>query len=73
MAFLAAGADQVIATLGPVPRAALDRLADRLARPDSSDLVRALARIQATTDGRGDDGAWLRVAAFGRELCHPQP
>jgi CHAT domain-containing protein len=73
MAFLAAGADQVIATLGPVPRASLDRLTDRLSRSDSSDLVRALARIQATTDGRGDDGPWLRVAAFGRELCHPQP
>jgi tetratricopeptide (TPR) repeat protein/predicted Ser/Thr protein kinase len=73
MAFLAAGADQVIATLGPVPRADLDRLADRLYRGDHGDLVRALARIQATTDDRGDDGSWLRVAVFGRELCHPQP
>jgi hypothetical protein len=73
MAFLAAGADQVIATLGPMPRAALDRLADRLYRTDPGDLVRALARIQAATDGRGDDGPWLRVAAFGRELCNPQP
>jgi tetratricopeptide (TPR) repeat protein/predicted Ser/Thr protein kinase len=73
MAFLAAGADQVIATLGPVPRASLDRLTDRLYRSDAGDLVRGLARIQATTEGREDDGAWLRVAAFGRELCHPQP
>jgi hypothetical protein len=73
MAFLAAGTDQVIATLGPVPRPALERLADRLYRSDAGDLVRALARIQAATEGRGDDGPWLRVAAFGRELCHPQP
>jgi hypothetical protein len=73
MAFLAAGADQVIATLGPVPRPVLDRLADRLYGSDSGDLVRSLARIQATPDGGGDDGSWLRVAAFGRELCHPQP
>jgi hypothetical protein len=72
MAFLAAGADQVIATLGPVPRPALDRLADRLHGSDSGDLVRALARIQATPEGR-DDAAWLRVAAFGRELCQPKP
>lgn len=71
MAFLAAGADQVIATLGPVSRAALDRLADRLYRSDSRDLVRGLARIQATTDGRADDGSRFRVAAFGRELCNP--
>jgi tetratricopeptide (TPR) repeat protein len=73
MAFLAAGADQVIATLGPVPRDALDRLTDRLHRADAGDLVRALARIQATSEGRGDDEAWLRVEALGRELCHPQP
>ena len=73
MAFLAAGADQVIATLGPVPRAALDRLTDRLTRSDPGDLVRTLARIQATSEGRGDDAAWLRVEAFGRELCHPPP
>jgi tetratricopeptide (TPR) repeat protein/predicted Ser/Thr protein kinase len=73
MAFLAAGADQVIATLGPVPRAALDRLTERLHGADPGDLVRALARIQATAEGRGDDDAWLRVEAFGRELCHPQP
>jgi tetratricopeptide (TPR) repeat protein/predicted Ser/Thr protein kinase len=72
MAFLAAGADQVIATLGPVPGPALDRLANRLHTSDSGDLIRALARIQATPDGR-DDAAWLRVAAFGRELCQPPP
>jgi tetratricopeptide (TPR) repeat protein/predicted Ser/Thr protein kinase len=71
MAFLAAGADQVVATLGPVPAVELDRLANKLYRSDSGDLVRALARIQATTDGRADDGSWLRVAAFGRELCNP--
>ena len=71
MAFLAAGADQVIATLGPVPRAALDRLTERLHGADTGDLVRALARIQATAEGRGDD-AWLRVEAFGREFCHSQ-
>jgi hypothetical protein len=69
MAFLAAGADQVIATVGPVPRPALDRLIDRLYQSDAGDLVRALARIQA--EARGDDEAWLRVEAFGRELCHP--
>ncbi len=73
MAFLAAGADQVIATLAPVPRAELDRLVDRLHRENPGDLVRALARIQATAAGGRDAESWLRVAAFGRELCHPQP
>ena len=73
MAFLAAGAEQVIATVGPVPGVTLDQLADRLYGAQPGDLVHALARIQVTADGSGDDGAWLRVAAFGRELCHPQP
>jgi hypothetical protein len=69
LAFLAAGADQVIATIRPVPRATIERLADRLDHPDVTDLARALARLQRAADG--DD--WLGFAAFGRETCNPQP
>jgi tetratricopeptide (TPR) repeat protein/predicted Ser/Thr protein kinase len=69
MAFLAAGADQVVATIRPVSRATMERLADRLDRPDITDLARALAQLQRAADG--DD--WLGFAAFGREICKPQP
>ena len=63
MALLAAGADQVIATVRPVSRAAAERLVDQLTRADTGDLARALARIQSA----GDDGAGF--AAFGRATC----
>ena len=72
MAFLAAGAGQVIATVRPVPAAAIERLAARLYRPDPGgplDLVRALARIQGAADGED----WLGFVAFGRETCDPPP
>jgi len=68
MAFLAAGADQVIATLRPVSPATTQRLSGQLARSDVGDLARALARIQATAD---DDE--LGFAAFGRDICNPSP
>jgi hypothetical protein len=67
MAFLAAGADQVIAAVGPVPSAALARLARELPGTDRADLIRALARLQRDRDD------WLGFAAFGRATCHPTP
>jgi tetratricopeptide (TPR) repeat protein len=81
MAFLAAGADQVIATVRPVSRAATDRLVDRLYRSDLSDLARALARIQAggtaanTPDASADDDEHIGLgfAAFGRATCNQSP
>jgi hypothetical protein len=69
-AFLAAGADQVIATVRPVSKVTIERLADRLYHSDLTDLARALARIQNAGDGEDD---WLGFAAFGREICNPQP
>jgi hypothetical protein len=69
MAFLAAGADQVIAAVRPVPPAVLARLARELPGADRTDLIRALARLQRAGDG--DD--WLGFAAFGRDTCHPTP
>jgi tetratricopeptide (TPR) repeat protein/predicted Ser/Thr protein kinase len=67
MAFLAAGADQVIATVGPVSREATERLTDRLYHADTTDLARALAQIQAA----GDDDDLLGFAAFGHATCNP--
>jgi hypothetical protein len=68
MGFVAAGAEQVIATVGPVPEVAALQLADRLHRSNVSDLVRALARLQA----EGDE-PWLSFAVFGRASCKPSP
>jgi tetratricopeptide (TPR) repeat protein/predicted Ser/Thr protein kinase len=65
MGFLAAGAEQVIATIRPVAAASAARLADRLHRSDTSDLVRALARLQANDF---DDS--FGFAAFGRTTCN---
>jgi hypothetical protein len=73
MAFLAAGADQVIASVRPVTAVAAARLAERLYRADPIDLARALARVQAEADGTGDGNDWLGFAAFGRATCNPQP
>jgi CHAT domain len=72
MAFLAAGADQVIATVRPVSQATIERFAERLYRADLGDLARALARIQ-TAGGGDDNDDWLGFAAFGRATCNPQP
>jgi hypothetical protein len=69
MAFLAAGADQVIATVRPVSREATERLADLLYHVDTTDLARALAQIQAA----GDDDDLLGFAAFGHATCKPPP
>ena len=69
MAFLAAGADQVIAAVRPVPPAALARLTRELPGADRTDLIRGLARLQRAGDG--DD--WLGFAAFGRDTCHSTP
>jgi hypothetical protein len=69
MGFLAAGAEQVIATVRPVTEAAAGRLAEALHRSDVSDLARALARLQANDP----DDDLLGFAAFGRATCNPQP
>ena len=67
-AFLAAGADQVIAPVTATSPAAARDLLDQLARGDA-DLLHALARIQSASDG----DAALGFAAFGRDTCHPPP
>jgi len=71
MAFLAAGADQVIAAVRPVPRATAERLTEQIVRADVPDLVRALAHVQAAEDRSGDDDPWFGFAAFGRATCTP--
>ena len=72
MAFLAAGSDQVIATVHPVSKATIQRLADRLDSSGAPDLARALAAIQADDDPHDDDD-WLGFAAFGRAICNSRP
>lgn len=67
MAFLAAGARQVIATLRDVDDGAAARLTRELYRSDVTDLARALARLQATAD----TDEWFKFAAFGRATCGP--
>jgi hypothetical protein len=67
MALIAAGAEQVIATVRPVPRTATDQLVEQLLRSDTSDLPAALARLQGAEDLNSDD--WLAFAAFGRATC----
>jgi hypothetical protein len=73
MAYLAAGADQVIAAVRPVPDAVVERFTEQLQRSDLGDLARALARLQAPDSGQPSDGDWLGFAAFGRETCNPHP
>ncbi len=74
MAFLAGGADQVIAAVRPVSRAMTERLTEQLVRADAPDLVRALARLQAAEDRSGEaDDQWLGFAAFGRATCISPP
>jgi tetratricopeptide (TPR) repeat protein len=69
MALLAAGTAQVIAPIRPVSRAAIDRLVAGLDGADTSDLARALARLQRGADG---DDEQLGFASFGRATCIPQ-
>lgn len=77
MAFVAAGADQVVAAIRPVSRVTAERLTEQLVRADVSDLVRALARLQAAEDRSGpggeDDDQWLGFAVFGRATCTSLP
>ncbi|MEZ4362792.1 MAG: CHAT domain-containing protein [Kofleriaceae bacterium] len=69
MAFLAAGAEQVIATLRPIGDRDAARLSERLYRDGEADLVSALARAQADADAPGDL-AYFTV--FGRPVCEPR-
>jgi hypothetical protein len=50
MAFVAAGADQVVAAVRPVSHAAMTRLTERLRHINSPDLVQALAQLQRQID-----------------------
>jgi hypothetical protein len=68
MAYVAAGSDQVIATLRPVKQATIERLSEQLHRTDPGDLILSLARIQRASD---DDDV-LEFAAFGRASCSPR-
>jgi tetratricopeptide (TPR) repeat protein/predicted Ser/Thr protein kinase len=72
MALLAAGADQVIATVRPVSAAAAAGLVEQLTRADAGggDLARALAHIQAAATG---EDVHVGFAAFGRATCKPSP
>jgi tetratricopeptide (TPR) repeat protein len=73
MAFVAGGADQVIAAVVPVSRAEAERLTAQLLQSKVTDLARALARLQSAGDASGANDAWLRFAAFGRATCTPSP
>jgi eukaryotic-like serine/threonine-protein kinase len=72
MAFVAAGADQVIAAVVPGTRAAATRLTEQLLRADATDLARALARLLAAADPADADAA-LGLSVFGRATCRPSP
>jgi tetratricopeptide (TPR) repeat protein len=67
--FLAAGSDQVVATLRPVSDAGARRLTTRFySAGGMTDPVRALARIQAELADTGDTD-WPRFAVFGHDTC----
>jgi hypothetical protein len=67
--FLAAGSDQVVATLRPVSDAGARRLTTRFySAGGMTDPVRALARIQAELADIGDTD-WPRFAVFGHDTC----
>jgi len=65
MAFVAAGAHQVVASVRPVSSAALERLTRQLDHA-GGDLARALARMQLASNYDVD---WLGLVAFGRSIC----
>jgi tetratricopeptide (TPR) repeat protein len=67
--FLAAGSDQVVATLRPVSDAGARRLTTRFySAGGMTDPVRALARIQAELADTGDTD-WPSFAVFGHDTC----
>lgn len=67
--YLAAGSDQVVATLRPVSDAGARRLTTRFySAGGMTDPVRALARIQAELADTGD-ADWPRFAVFGHDTC----
>jgi hypothetical protein len=67
--FLAAGSNQVVATLRPVSDAGARRLTTRFySAGGMTDPVRALARIQAELADTGDTD-WPRFAVFGHDTC----
>lgn len=70
MAFLAAGADQVIATLRPIPDDGAAQITAALYRAGTGDLVTALWRLQADAPYDGDDLS--NFAVFGDALCEPR-
>ena len=73
-AFLAAGAEQVIAALLPVTEAARAQITARLRGVPSSDLAGALTALQAhdREDFASHDDDRLGFAVFGRASC-PTP
>ena len=67
--FLAAGSDQVVATLRPVTDVGARRLTTRFySAGGMTDPVRALARIQAELADTGYTD-WPRFAVFGHDTC----
>ncbi len=68
MAFLAAGAEQVIATVRPIPDEEAARVTEAIYRTGATDLVTALWQAQ-----RGPDAPDLSsFAVFGDALCDPR-
>lgn len=76
MAFLAAGAEQVLATVRPIPDEEAARVTAALYRTGAADLVTALWRAQASSDG-GEAQDLSSFAVFGEALCdshgNPRP
>ncbi len=70
MAFLAAGAEQVIGTLRPIVDDEAARITAALYRADSSDLVSALWRLQS--DPSYDDADLSHFVVFGNVPCSPR-
>jgi hypothetical protein len=70
MAFLAAGAEQVIATLRPVTDDGAARITAALYRTGTADLVTALWRLQADAPYDSDDLS--NFAVFGDACCEPR-
>lgn len=70
MAFLAAGAEQVIGTLRPIVDDEAARITAALYRADPSDLVAALWRLQSNPSY--DDADLLHFVVFGNVPCSPR-
>jgi tetratricopeptide (TPR) repeat protein len=70
MAFLAAGAEQVVGTLRPIVDEDAARITAQLYRADPSDLVSALWRLQA--EAPHDAADLLHFAVFGNVPCSPR-